>query len=137
MSTHDALHDDLQTPDETSQVIKLHCASAAHLPVMPVRQPAARSTAGSRGQETTVRFIEGEGGCSVLEVETSDRSGFVHGLSHALMQESVQIVQAEVKRVSGGVVDRFTIAEHDGSPIRAAKRLALQVAVLTAVDLAS
>jgi UTP:GlnB (protein PII) uridylyltransferase len=87
--------------------------------------------------ETTVRFIEGEGGCNVLEVETSERSGFVHGLSRALLQESVQIVRAEVKRVSGGTVDRFTIAEHDGSPIRAAKRLALQVAVLAAVDLAS
>jgi UTP:GlnB (protein PII) uridylyltransferase len=88
-------------------------------------------------QATTVRFIEGEGGCSMLEVETSERSGFMQGLSLALLRESVQIVRAEVKRVSGGVVDRFTIAEHDGSPIRAAKRLALQVAVMNAVDLAS
>ncbi len=87
--------------------------------------------------ETTVRFIEGEGGCSVLEVETSDRSGFVRGLSHALIQESVQIVQAEVRRVTGGVQDRFIIADHDGQPLSPEKRLALQVAVLSAVDMAS
>ena len=50
----------------------------------------------------------------------------------------VEALQASgVKRVAGGVIDRFTIAEHDGSPIRAAKRLALQVAVMAAVDLAS
>ena len=111
MSTELALRADHETEDEaTSQVIEL--------------RPA-----------TTVRFIEGEGGCSMLEVETSESSGFIRGLSSALLRESVQIVKAEVKRVSGGVVDRFTIAENDGSPIRAAKRLALQVAVLGAVDL--
>ena len=124
MSTELAFNADQDTSDEPiSQVIKLR----------------SRPEASPRdGTATTVRFIEGENGCSMLEVETSERSGFVHGLSHALIQESVQIVRAEVKRVSsGGTVDRFTIAEHDGSPIRAAKRLALQVAVLSAVDLAS
>jgi UTP:GlnB (protein PII) uridylyltransferase len=119
MSTESARkNDEEMAEDETSQVISLR----------PQLQAA---------QATTVRFIEGEGGCSMLEVETSEGSGFVRGLSRALLKESVQIVRAEVKRVAGGVVDRFTIAEHDGSPIRAAKRLALQVAVMAAVDLAS
>ena len=121
MSTEVALRADQEaSEEETSQVIRLRpCAEALPKPA------------------TTVRFIEGEGGCSVLEVETSESSGLVQGLSRALLRESVQIVRAEVKRIAGGVLDRFTIAEHDGSPIRAAKRLALQVAVLTAVDLAS
>ena len=120
MSTESARKiDDEMAEDETSQVIR-------------IRPEPERPS-----QATTVRFIEGEGGCSMLEVETSESSGFVRGLSRALIKESVQIVRAEVKRVAGGVVDRFTIAEHDGSPIRAAKRLALQVAVMAAVDLAS
>ena len=124
MNTELALNADQDTADEeTSQVISLR--GVEHVPQAP-RMPA-----------TTVRFIEGEGGCSMLEIETSESSGFVRGLSRALIKESVQIVRAEVKRVSGGVIDRFTIAEDDGSPIRAAKRLALQVAVMSAVDLAS
>ncbi|HEV8246968.1 MAG TPA: hypothetical protein VGP93_14420 [Polyangiaceae bacterium] len=92
-----------------------------------------RAQNGARA-ETTIRFLEGEGGCSVLEVETSDSSGFIRGLSHALIEQSVEIVKAEVRRVSGGVQDRFVLTDHDGSPIGPAKRLALQVAVLSAVD---
>ncbi len=119
---------DLTGQDETSGVHR----------VTSRFEPEVLSDAfGQRPIETTVRFIEGEGGCSVLEVETSDRSGFVRGLSHALIQESVQIVQAEVRRVTGGVQDRFVITGRDGLPLSPEKRLALQVAVLSAVDMAS
>lgn len=86
--------------------------------------------------ETTVRILESEDGQSVLEVETSDRSGFMGGLSLALLQHSVQILRAEVRRVGAGAVDRFVLAEHDGSPISAAKWLALQVVVLAAIEAA-
>jgi len=131
MSTQLAPREDPETADEqTSQVIKLRDRSDAPAHGAPETEQASKPA-------TTIRFIEGEDGCSMVEVETSERSGFIRGLSRALLQESVQIVRAEVKRVSGGVVDRFTIADHDGSPIRAAKRLALQVAVMAAVDLAS
>jgi UTP:GlnB (protein PII) uridylyltransferase len=94
-----------------------------------VKKPAA--------SETTVRILEGEGGASVLEVETSDRSGFMGGLSLALLHHSVQILRAEVRRVGGGAVDRFILAEHDGSPISRAKWLALQVVVLSAIEAAT
>jgi UTP:GlnB (protein PII) uridylyltransferase len=86
--------------------------------------------------ETTVRILKGEDGQSVLEVETSDRSGFMGGLSLALLQHSVQILRAEVRRVGAGAVDRFILAERDGSPISAAKWLALQVVVLSAIEAA-
>jgi hypothetical protein len=39
-----------------------------------------------------------------------------------------------VKTVSNRVFDRFHIVEFDGSAIGAARRLEIQVAVLTAVD---
>jgi len=84
---------------------------------------------------TTVRFSKDEGGRSVLEVETSERGGFVHGLSRALLDHSVQILRAEVRRVGAGARDRFVLAEADGSPLSAARMLALQVAVLAVVDL--
>lgn len=90
----------------------------------------------SKASETTVRILEGENGQSVLEVVTSDRSGFVGGLSLALLQHSVQILRAEVRRVGSGAVDRFVLAEHDGSPISPTKWLALQVAVLSAIEAA-
>jgi hypothetical protein len=49
----------------------------------------------------------------------------------------VQILRAEVRRVGGGAVDRFILAEHDGSPISRAKWLALQVVVLSAIEAAT
>jgi UTP:GlnB (protein PII) uridylyltransferase len=90
----------------------------------------------ARASETTVRILEGKDGQSVLEVETSDRSGFMGGLSLALLQHSVQILRAEVRRVGAGAVDRFVLAERDGSPISPTKWLALQVVVLSAIEAA-
>jgi UTP:GlnB (protein PII) uridylyltransferase len=83
-----------------------------------------------------VRILKGDDGQSVLEVETSERSGFIGGLSLALLQHSVQILRAEVRRVGAGAVDRFVLAERDGSPISPAKWLALQVVVLSAIEVA-
>ena len=102
--------------------------------VHDIRSRAAAELESAEPKRTTVRFIDGDGGCSLLEVETSDRSGFVRGLSQALIHESVQILKAEVRRVGSGVQNRFVIADDDGSPIGPTKRLALQVAVLSAVD---
>ena len=84
--------------------------------------------------QTTVRFIEGENGCSMLEVETGDRSGLLLSLSQALFKQRVQIVASQVKTVNSRVFDRFTIVELDGTPITPARRLEIQVAVLTAID---
>jgi len=85
--------------------------------------------------ETVVRFIENaDGHFSTLEVETGDRSGLLLALSQALFQQRVQIIGSQVKTVKGRVYDRFHIVEFDGSAIGAARRLEIQVAVLTAVD---
>ncbi|MGC4091877.1 MAG: hypothetical protein QM756_29135 [Polyangiaceae bacterium] len=82
-----------------------------------------------------VRFIENaDGNFSTLEVETGDRSGLLLALSQALFQQRVQIIGSQVKTVKGRVYDRFHIVEFDGSAIGAARRLEIQVAVLSAVD---
>jgi [protein-PII] uridylyltransferase len=85
--------------------------------------------------ETVVRFLEGKDGqFSTLEVETGDRSGLLLALTRALYQQRVQIVSSSVKTNGRQVTDRFDIVEFDNSPISPARRLAIQVAVLSAVD---
>ncbi len=85
--------------------------------------------------QTTVRFIEGEDGLlNVLEVETDDRSGLLLALSRALFELDVQITSSQIRTSGRRVFDRFTLLEPDGSPIDDARRLTIQVAVLTAID---
>lgn len=85
--------------------------------------------------ETVVRFIENaDGNFSTLEVETGDRSGLLLALSQALFNQRVQIVGSQVKTLKGRVYDRFHIVEFDGGPIGPARRLDIQVAILSAVD---
>lgn len=85
--------------------------------------------------DTTVRFIEdGDGQLGVLEVETVDRAGLLLALSQALFTQQVQIVRSEVHTYRDRVQDRFSIRELDGNPIGAERRLAIQVAVLAAID---
>ena len=55
-------------------------------------------------------------------------------LSHALFEQNVQIEESEVRTVEGRVFDRFHIVEFDGRPISPARRLEIQVAVLSAIQ---
>ncbi len=99
------------------------------------RVDSARRLATPSAVETVVRFIEGsDGSFATLEVETGDRSGLLLALSQALFAQRVQIVGSQVKTTGTRVFDRFSIVEFDGSPISAARRLEIQVAVLSAVD---
>ncbi len=85
---------------------------------------------------TVVRFLESSDGVlGTLEVETGDRSGLLLALSRALFEQRVQIVESEVKTVNERVYDRFTVVELDGKPISPERRLELQVAVLSAIEL--
>jgi len=92
------------------------------------------ASAPSGVSDTTVRFLEDErGALSVLEVETSDRSGLLWALTRALYQENVQIIGSKISTVGGRVHDRFVLRELDNSPIGVERRLVIQVAVLTAL----
>jgi [protein-PII] uridylyltransferase len=85
---------------------------------------------------TVVRFLESaDGVLGTLEVETGDRSGLLLALSRALFEQRVQIIESEVKTVGDRVYDRFTVVELDGKPISPERRLELQVAVLSAIEL--
>jgi [protein-PII] uridylyltransferase len=94
-----------------------------------------RPTPTPSSTETVVRFIENaDGNFGTLEVETCDRSGLLLALSQALYNQRVQIIGSQVKTMGDRVFDRFHIVELDNSPIGAARRLEIQVAILSAVD---
>lgn len=96
---------------------------------------SSRLSATPAAKETVVRFLEGEDGTfATLEVETFDRSGLLLSLSQALFAQRVQIVGSQVKTRGGRVYDRFHIVEFDNKPISPARRLEIQVAILSAID---
>ena len=98
---------------------------------LPAPQPEPLGTF----HDTRVRFIEGEDGAlSTLEVETDDRSGLLLTLARALSSQKVSVERSEVRTVNSRVLDRFTLAEHDGAPISDARRLNIQVAVISAIE---
>jgi len=101
------------------------------------REVASRRAAkpAPKASETTVRFVESpDGDLATLEVETDDRSGLLLALAQALFEQKVQIVESEVKTSGARVLDRFQICELDSKPIQPGRRLEIQVAVLSAIQ---
>jgi len=126
-------------PDEVLDAIRealtdlLSPTPTRHVSAGGGARPAAASE--SDKQDTVVRFIEDKDGTlTTLEVETADRSGLLFSLSQALFHQGVEIVQSEVKTVADRVFDRFQLTEPDGSAISEARRLEIQVAVLSAIE---
>jgi [protein-PII] uridylyltransferase len=127
------------TPLEQATVERLRKVLAdlieGKLATPPPAMPGAAPTPTPSSAETVVRFIEGDDGSfTTLEVETGDRSGLLLLLSQALFKQRVQIISSQVKTVNNRVFDRFSIVELDGASITPARRLEIQVAVLTAID---
>jgi [protein-PII] uridylyltransferase len=87
------------------------------------------------GASTRVTFDEtADDGLVVLTVETFDRPGLLLTITQALFRAGVQIVATDATTRSGRVVDQFTIAEIDGSPIRPPRRGVVQMEVLSAIE---
>jgi UTP:GlnB (protein PII) uridylyltransferase len=102
-------------------------------PEAPVGLPVPGAPSSVRN--TTVRFLEQrDGALSVLEVETEDRSGLLWSITRALHGAGVQIVGSQIRTTGARVLDRFTIAELDGSSIADERRFAIQVAILSALE---
>jgi [protein-PII] uridylyltransferase len=89
----------------------------------------------TNGATTHVRFDGTDGGgLAVLTVETSDRPGLLLAITRALHRARVQIVASDATTHDGRVIDRFTLVELDGAPLRSGRRGVLQVEVLAAID---
>ena len=101
-----------------------------------VAAAAMTDPARGNGATTHVRFDEtADVGLTALTVETSDRPGLLLAITRALHRARVQIVASEATTKDGRVIDRFTIVELDGAPLRPSRRGVLQVEVLAAIDL--
>jgi [protein-PII] uridylyltransferase len=86
------------------------------------------------GASTTVNFDEDDDeGLVVLTVETFDRPGLLLAITMALFRANVQIIASDALTRAGRVVDRFSLVELDGSPIRRARRGVVQIEVLEAI----
>lgn len=95
-------------------------------------RPSTRPAAGS---STRVTFDENpREELAELTVETSDRPGLLLAISRALFRAQVQIIASDARTIQGRVVDRFTIAELDGRPVRPERRGHVQMAVLSAIE---
>jgi [protein-PII] uridylyltransferase len=87
------------------------------------------------GASTRVTFDEdADEGLAVLTVETFDRPGLLFAITLALFRAGVQIIASDAVTRASTVVDRFTIVELDGSPIRRNRRGVVQIEVLGAID---
>jgi UTP:GlnB (protein PII) uridylyltransferase len=99
-----------------------------------VRQARALRPA-PRGAATRATFDDGANdGLAELTVETFDRPGLLLSITQALFRAQVQIIASEATTRDGRVVDRFTLAGLDGSPISRQKRGIVQMEVLGAID---
>jgi len=100
-----------------------------------VSRRARRGTPVPPGAATRVTFDETPSAdLAVLTVETFDRPGLLLTITLALFRARVQIIASDATTEKGQVVDRFTIAELDGSPVVKNRRGAVQTAVLAAID---
>jgi len=87
------------------------------------------------GASTHATFDDGVGdGLAELTVRTFDRPGLLLSITQALFRAQVQIMASEATTRDAQVVDRFTLAELDGSPISRQKRGVVQMEVLGAID---
>jgi len=95
-------------------------------------RPSVRPAAGASTRVTFDQNLNEE--LAVLTVETSDRPGLLLAISQALFRAQVQIIASDAATLKDQVVDRFTIVELDGRPIRAERRGVVQMAVLSAIE---
>jgi len=103
-------------------------------PRQVVRGGAAREI--SPGQsETSVRFLEPyDAPWLTLELESNDRPGLLAVVTDALYAENVTIVDCRIRTSGLRVHDAFDLLEIDGTRPAGARRMRIELAVVSAVD---
>jgi [protein-PII] uridylyltransferase len=103
--------------------------------------PSSRSFAppsveeGPLSRGTRVKFeTNAKTGATTLTVEAVDRPGLLLAVTQALFRANVQIVGLRATTEKGCAVDRFSLAEADGTPLRRDRLLTLQTGILGALD---
>ena len=97
--------------------------------------PARGISPPAAGSGATVRFVKSRrSGAIELFVEAVDRPGLLLAITRALYRAGVQIVALRARSEAGSATDRFEIAEADGAPLSSRRLLAVQAAILEAMD---
>lgn len=113
----------------------LRALVARELTIEAITRETGARPAPPPGASTCVTFEEAaKTGQAVLTVETFDRPGLLLAITKALARARVQIIASEVTSRDDRAVDRFTIVELDGTPLRANRCGILRVEVLAAID---
>jgi [protein-PII] uridylyltransferase len=100
-----------------------------------VEPPRAIRPSAAEAGSARVRFdTDARDGALVLTVHAHDRPGLLFAITDALFRESVRIARSDVTTHEGVVFDRFHLTELDGTPLRRARLLGLQTAVLAAIE---
>ena len=86
----------------------------------------------ARTRAHQTEFAFGTGKVFALAGYTS--AGLLLAVSRALYAQQVQVIRSEVHTIGDRVVDRFRVAELDGTPVAPERRLEIQVAVLSAAE---
>jgi [protein-PII] uridylyltransferase len=86
---------------------------------------------------TRIAMTDTDKGELLMTIEASDRPGLLLAITRSLCRAGVQIIASDATTENGRVVDRFTIVELDGAPLRAHRRGILRVEVLSAIDAVS
>jgi [protein-PII] uridylyltransferase len=86
------------------------------------------------GGTTTIDFESDERGSTLLTVHTDDRPGLLLAITRALFGERVQILSSHAETQGHRAIDRFWVAELNGSPLNSERQLTLQAVVLEAID---
>ncbi len=94
---------------------------------VPPARPAGATTRVTFDEDAVSRNV-------ILTVESFDRPGLLLAITQALYRAGAHILGSEATTKDGRVVDRFTVVERDGSPIRAQRRGVLQMEVLGAIE---
>jgi [protein-PII] uridylyltransferase len=87
------------------------------------------------GASARVRFeTDDQDGSTVLTVEAVDRPGLLLAVTQALFRAGVQIIGLRATTERGSAVDRFKLADTDGTPLRRDRLFTLQIAILGAIE---
>ncbi len=104
--------------------------SSSEVRTATVEVPIPASVSAARIRFDTNR----DDGSTILTVEAVDRPGLLLAVTQALFRAGLQIVGLRATTEGGSAVDRFTLVEADGSPLRQNRLLTLQPALLEAID---